>query len=106
MGGIFLRRSHPQFFVAYQGALVAAVGTGLASVLADPHGVSAPILEAFYDLMGIHAWGWLYLATGAVLAIGLWTPRAARLGLAVLLGLLLARMGLQLQQLAIMWRDG
>lgn len=106
MPKMFLRRAHPGFFISYQGATVAALGTGLASAAADPIAPTPPLLSSFYDLMGINAWGWIYVVVGLILVVGLYVPRVARWGLFAFTTLLIARLGLQIQQGVILWHGG
>lgn len=103
---LFLRRAHPSFFVSYQGVIVAALGTGAASAMADPDAPVPPILESFYKWLPINVWGWIYLAVGIVLVVGLFERHAARFGLGMILALLLTRLGLQLQQAITIWHQG
>lgn len=103
---LFLRRSHPTFFIAYQGVIVAALGTGVASILADPDAPTPPILASFYGWLPINAWGWIYLAVGVVLMVGLFVQRAARVGIGLALLLLSVRLGFQLQQTFLLWHNG
>lgn len=102
---MFMLRAHPSLFVNYVGLIAAALGTGAASVMADPL-ASTPILGTFYQWAPIRVWGWIYLGTGIVLLVGLFNYWATRIGLWIALSLLLLRLSLQVWQGYIFLRDG
>lgn len=106
MPKVFLHRSHPTLFFSYQGVTVAALGTGLASALADSSTIPPPILSSFYNWLSINIWGYIYLVVGVILIVGFYSRKVARAGLALILLLLSIRLGFQLQQAVILWQDG
>lgn len=106
MPHLLLRRRHPSLFVNYHGVIVAALGTGICSALADRSTPPPPILLSFYTWLPIHIWGYIYVAVGVVLVVGLFYSNAARLGLVFMLSLLFIRLGFQLWQAYDIWREG
>lgn len=104
---IWLARSHPNFLVSYQGAAVAAIGTGLLSVTADRAAPSPPVLRFYYQQAGIATWGWLFVVAGVVLTVGLFraTFTVCRVGLGLLAGLLSIRLILQVFAAIATWSD-
>jgi len=106
MPKLFLRAAHPLFLIGYQGVIVMMLWTGAASALADPDAGSPPILIAFYEFWPINAWGWVYLAVGVVLVVGLFEEHAARAGLGLTVLFLTMRLVFQMRQTLIIWQDG
>lgn len=98
MPRLFLRRANPTFFIGYQGVIVAALGTGITSAMADSTTDTPPILAAYYDFLSINTWGWILITVGVVLVVGLFNKLAATIGLFFLLMLLIMRLGFQVQE--------
>lgn len=106
MPRLFLRRTNLPFFLRYQAVLIAILWTGVASSLADPSDGAPPILAAFYGVVPIHVWGWIYLVVSIVLFLGLFGERFARGGLALAFAFLAVRFGYQGWQMFTILQDG